>query len=213
MVSVPKCDLLLHTGDSTSAGAMNHLEQFLRWFDTRQATYKVMISGNHDFCFQEDLEKCRELLKQFDIIYLQDESVEIEGIKIYGSPWTPWYKDWAFNAPQNKEDGSNFLYNKWQQIPEDVDILMTHGPSYGILDRTNGAFKPPENIGCVQLLNRVKKIQPPLYVFGHLHEGYGMRQIGKTCFVNAATCTYPQMEPTNPPIELNWSEIKTWIQQ
>jgi Icc-related predicted phosphoesterase len=123
--------------------------------------------------------------------YLQDSGVEINGVKFWGSPWQPWFHDWAFNLKTSTQ-----LRSKWNLIPTDTDVLLTHGPPFGILDRTQ---RTGESVGCHELLLAVRRVSPKLHVFGHIHEGYGMKQVGETLFANASTCTL-QYRPTNSPV-------------
>ena len=115
----------------------------------------------------------------------------LEGIKVWGSPWQPEFCNWAFNLPRGYA-----LARVWNQIPDDVQILITHTPPQGILDSQN-----EEGLtGCADLTARVEQLSNlKLHVFGHIHEGYGMRQLGHTLFVNACACDH-QYRPVNPPI-------------
>tara|TARA_R110002073_G_scaffold128374_2_gene274096 strand:- start:242 stop:643 length:402 start_codon:yes stop_codon:yes gene_type:complete len=123
-------------------------------------------------------------------IYLQDESVEIEGLKIYGSPWQPWFFNWAFNLRTPEE-----LKEKWDKIPEDTDVLVTHGPPLGILDLTMDGL----NVGCSELIKAVERIKPRAHIFGHIHEGYGDTMLDGCIFVNASINTH-RYRPINEPI-------------
>ncbi len=173
---VPDGDILLHAGDITRFGKLADVESFDRWLGTLPHKHKIVICGNHDFCFQEEPAKARSSLTS--AIYLEDESVEIEGLKIYGSPWQPWYGGWAFNVERGPA-----LAEKWARIPDDTQILITHGPPEGILDRT---FRG-EVVGDRELFDRVKVVKPRLHVFGHIHEAAGRMEIDGTTFINAST--------------------------
>ena len=149
------------------------------------------IAGNHDFGF-EAIRKSNEVgiaIPQ-GVIYLQDEMVEIEGIKIYGSPWQPRFHDWAFNV-----DRGAAIAQKWDMIPEDVDILITHGPPFGILDDTIQG----QRVGCEDLYMKVTKLKPKYHIFGHIHYGYGMRIMEDTTYINAS-CLGERYEYRNKPI-------------
>jgi len=158
--------------------------------------HKVVIAGNHDLTFDEanyddlwkrfrhsekyDTKATKDLLQ--NCIYLEDAQVEILGFKIWGSPWQPEFCDWAFNLPRGEK-----LEDKWNLIPEDIDILITHGPPLGHGDLcTHGG-----RVGCVHLLDAVEhRIKPKYHIFGHIHEGYGCTTNGVTTFINASTCNY-----------------------
>lgn len=189
----PPADMVIHSGDCSNRGYLTEIEGFLKWFNGLPYKYKVFIAGNHDFGFQQEPEKVKELLANYpDIIYLQDSEVIIEGIKIYGSPWQPWFHNWAFNLQRGKE-----IEEKWKLIPIDTNILITHGPPYGV-----GDFVPNgENVGCRDLLDVVATKLPKLelHVFGHIHYSYGVVYKQNIKFVNASTCT-EQYEPINKPI-------------
>src|SRR5262249_848018 len=127
--------------------------------------------------FEDQPDKARALFKDF--IYLQDEACTIEAIRFYGSPWTPWLNDWAFNLPRGKA-----LAEKGAYIPDNTDVLITHGPPFGISDDA-GLVEGRE--GCHELLFRVEKIAPKLHIFGHIHRDRGCWHIGKTIFANVTT--------------------------
>lgn len=200
-VIVPECDLLLHTGDFSSRGYRHELEAFVAWLDKQPAKHKVFISGNHDFICQSSPEFVNEVVAKHDVNYLLDDFVELEGLKIYGSPWQPWFYNWAFNFNMN-DDGTQ-AEKTWAKIPDDTDILLTHGPPHGVLDRVARLVTPDEDpcVGCPELKSRVLDVGPKLHVFGHIHESYGTTKVHDTQFVNAACCTL-QYNPTNEPIIL-----------
>lgn len=157
---LPPADIILHSGDITffSKKGPQEVVDFLAWFHVQPAKYKIFCAGNHDL----DLEKNEALFRSImppDVIYLNDELVEIEGIKIWGSPITPWFHDWAFNRYRGIP-----IKKHWSKIPEGIDILLTHGPAYGYLDLVG-----TQSVGCVDLLEVVKKIKPSIHIFGHIH--------------------------------------------
>ncbi|EQB79184.1 hypothetical protein CB1_056579060 [Camelus ferus] len=105
---------------------------------------------------------------------------------------TPWFNGWGFNLPRGQS-----LLDKWNLIPEGIDILMTHGPPLGFRDWVP---KELQRVGCVELLNTVqRRVRPKLHVFGGIHEGYGIMTDGYTTYINASACTV-SFQPTNPPI-------------
>jgi hypothetical protein len=162
----------------------------------------VFIAGNHDKCFEQS-PNIRNMIpdrtaKGGRIHYLQDEAVLMDGVKFWGSPWQPEFCGWAFNLPRGEP-----LRRKWSCIPENTDILITHGPPSGIFD-TNGM---DERMGCEDLRRRVEVIRPKLHVFGHNHSGYGMnhRTLPGTTFINASTCN-ERYEPVHPAVEVEFGE-------
>jgi len=192
---VPNGDILLHAGDISGRGEWETIEDFNQWLGELPHRHKVVIAGNHDFCFEKEPEKARGMLT--NCIYLQDEEVEIEGLRIYGSPWQPWFYDWAFNLQRGPE-----IRAKWELIPNGIDILVTHGPPKGHGDLT---YVGKEQVGCEDLLKVIERIAPSYHVFGHIHEGYGTTNNGTTTFINASTCTL-EYKPTNPPVVVSFTQ-------
>lgn len=159
--------------------------------------YKVWIAGNHEVGLEKAPEIAYQVAKETNSTYLCDSEVEIEGAKIWGSPVTPEFHSWEFNRQRGFE-----IRKHWENIPENIDILITHGPPMGHLDDING-----EHVGCQDLLDVLNKklTHPPRYhIFGHIHEGYGrssiIRDDGKSiALINASSCN-PKYYPVNPAI-------------
>ena len=173
---VPDGDILIHAGDLTKHGDLADVEAFDSWFAFLPHRHKIVICGNHDFCFQNEAIRARARIR--NAIYLEDEAVTIEGIKIYGSPWQPWFGGWAFNLERGPE-----IAAKWALIPTDTQILVTHGPPQGVRDRNRRG----DICGCRDLFDRVMRVKPRLHVFGHIHESAGRSDIDGITFVNAST--------------------------
>lgn len=196
-INVPEGDILIHAGDSTIRGTIPEVEEFLQWFASLPHKYKIFVAGNHDWLYESDNRHARFLTAHYKIIYLQDSSVEIEGLKIYGSPWQPRFFDWAFNLNRGAE-----MAEKWKMIPDDTDILITHGPPFGILDEVPKKYWV-ENTGCAELRNRVEDLanigRLKLHIFGHIHCGYGTHNEFGVKFVNASNCD-ESYEPNQSPI-------------
>lgn len=193
-IEIPECDILIHAGDISPNGKLHHCVDFLEWFSVQPAQYKIFIAGNHDFLFQQPVRRRDffqlHLNNKENVFYLEDQSVRIEGIKFYGSPWTPWFYDWAFNKIRGYE-----TKEVADSIPHDTDVLITHGPPMGILDRT---FKD-ENVGCSDLMHKVVQMKNLKYhIFGHIHESYGFRKYRETTFINASILNL-QYKVTNKP--------------
>lgn len=193
---VPDGDVLVHGGDFTGRGTPDEIRAFNDWLGTLPHRHKVVIAGNHDWGFQISPENARAALT--NAIYLEDSGVEIEGLRFYGSPWQPWFMDWAFNLRTDAE-----LRSKWDLIPDGTDVLITHGPPRGILDRTVTL----DDVGCLELRRVVERIAPRLHIFGHIHEGYGQTVVGETTFVNAATCNL-FYRPVNPPVVVDLEPVR-----
>lgn len=187
-VDVPPGDLLIHAGDITRKGDMDEVRDFNDFLGSLPHPTKIVIAGNHDFCFEREREAASALLT--NCIYLQDEATLVDGLKVYGSPWQPWFFDWAFNLQRGAP-----LRAKWDLIPADTDILITHGPPFGQGDRTARG----EAVGCRELLAAVERVRPRVHVFGHIHEAAGVTHAAHTTFINACSCDL-QYRPSLPPI-------------
>jgi Icc-related predicted phosphoesterase len=172
-----ECDVLVHAGDITNRGEMECLKDFAHWLADYPAEHKIVIAGNHDWCFYKR-NKGRNVLEDNGIIYLQDEGCKIGDINFWGSPWQPDFCNWAFNRPRGIA-----LREKWQLVPEETDVLITHGPPATILDAVGNSGP----LGCVDLLEEViDRIKPRAHIFGHVHAGYGERWGEGIRFVNAS---------------------------
>ena len=224
---LPKGDVLIHAGDISNKGGEKDVKDFIDWFQNLGGwDQKIFISGNHDYCFERinkpsykgDYKWLSNLmspenLSQSDVTYLEDSFITIETpefsrpIKFYGTPWQPWFYDWAFNLPRLGVE----LQEKWNMIPEDTDVLITHSPPNGYGDLVNNWRQPNTHVGCECLINRIGEINPLVNIFGHIHEGYGVEYGNKTAFVNASICT-AGYEPTNKPIIIDLVEINGKIQ-
>jgi len=177
-------DILIHAGDIMNSGySVNDIHQFCIWFSSfDNYKHKIFIAGNHDRYFQNSPEAAAEILTEYpNITYLQDSSVVINGLTIYGSPWQPEFCNWAFNLPK----GGYGLMSKWEAIPNNTDILITHGPPQGILD-ISGAPHNEGDLGCALLRERVDLIKPKMHVFGHIHGSAGNTVNNGTHFFNAS---------------------------
>lgn len=198
LVDIPEGDILLIAGDLTCQGREYELIAFNEWLDFIDMDHenggfkhKVVIPGNHDLFFEENWECAEALVPAADVI-LDGELYDADGINIYGEPRQPEFFDWAFNVPRDK-----MKERVWDKIPEDkpIDILLTHGPPWGVRDYTiRGAYA-----GCRAQREWILKNQPRLVVCGHIHYGYGLGMLGNTLVVNAATCA-ESYKPVNPPI-------------
>lgn len=187
---LPKGDVLIHAGDISYRGEKLEVKDFLDWFSQQPFRYKVFIAGNHDFFFEKAKPRELDLLIPEDIIYLNDNGVVIEGIRIWGSPITPKFFNWAFNC-----DRGAAIKKHWDLIPAGTDLLITHGPPYGILDQ----IMNDRHVGCKDLLQKVKEIKPRTHVFGHIHESYGTAKNFGIKFINASL-TSDLYEMINHPI-------------
>ena len=204
-------DLLIHSGDCTGRGTESEIENFLQWFSTQDFIHKVLIAGNHDWGFEKDPELYEKMCEDYGVVYLNDSGYTIyaedgtEEMKLWGSPVTPEFFDWAFNRRREEDEDSEYDWIKphWDKIPRDTDILITHGPPKGIRDRVElkCSVNNGEDVGCPYLLEAIKEIKPRIHVFGHIHTGYGKSRIEKTTFVNASQLN-DSYNVVNPPVVL-----------
>ena len=194
-------DMVIHSGDMTNSRRMDknsvELWPFIDWFKSLPISHKVLIAGNHDSAIEG------RMLTQADwdrwqIHYLENNWVEISGHKIWGSPVTPQFNNWCFMMSRDK------THKVWDIIPNDTDIVVTHGPPQGILDLTKGRswtneagdFVPAtlEQVGCRSLAKRMEKLQPKLHCFGHIHDfkeikNSGLLKVsGQTTMYSNAAC-------------------------
>lgn len=190
---IPEADMIVHSGDLTSTGTTRQIREFCEWYGKLPHKYKILIAGNHDWGFEKDRFKHEEICGKNGIIYLQDSGVEIEGIKIWGSPRTPEFFSWAFNCWRTLDEEENRLNRKgkrlpfigrfWAKIPKDTDILLTHGPPYDIMDECpDGSLA-----GCEILAKKVKHVAPKFHIFGHIHGQNGELKVGETIYINASS--------------------------
>ena len=175
---LPGGDILFHTGDLTVHGFRSEIFKALNYLHEQKDKYKhvVLIPGNHDFFAERHPEAFRKACDAAGLNLLINESLELEGLKIWGSPATPWFHDWAFNYKIDE------ITKIWQKIPENLDILLTHGPPYGMLDYTMFS----QHAGCVELRDQVIEKAPMIHAFGHIHEAAGTSQKINTFFINSA---------------------------
>lgn len=185
---LPEGDVLVHSGDATFHGSIEEVSKFGAWWNKLEYKHKIFIPGNHDWLFQRSEHLARQMIES---IVLIDQAVEIDGIKFYGSPWQPWFYDWAFNLERGEE-----IKAKWDLIPDGTDVLVTHGPPNGFLDYVPSGG----NVGCKDLLDAVCRVRPKYHIFGHIHYSRGEKywEHTGTTFMNAAICDEAYMASNTP---------------
>ena len=190
-VAIPPGDVLVHAGDLTHSGEWPVIGKALRWIAKAPHPHKIVIAGNHDWAFQHRPDELPDYLPH-GVTYLEDSGIEIGGLKFWGSPWQPRFHNWAFNLKRGPE-----IAAKWELIPDDTDVLITHGPAFGILDDLPGGGG---GVGCKDLLRRVETLpRLRLHVFGHIHHGYGMVTDARgRHFVNACICDEVYRQSNRP---------------
>ena len=188
--TLPECDVVLIAGDICTHGPRKFQ---LHWMDTQlrqwlESLHKPVFAcaGNHDWPMYENLSQIKGM--RLPWTYLQDESVVYEGFKIYGSPHSKIFYDWAFNLTEAK------LMGKWNLIPDDTNILITHSPPKYYGDKNpDGEFCGSESLAW--RIGQLSELR--LAVFGHIHHAMGEYKSGDTILVNASL-TNERYEPVNP---------------
>jgi len=210
--ALPDGDVLLHAGDFTQTGRLEEIASFCKWFGSLPHKRKIVIAGNHDLSLHgasygdtsrrfghpastepaEASAQARAMLSAIpNCEYLCDSGTSVRGVRVWGSPWQPWFHDWAFNLPRG-----DACRRKWELIPAGTDVVMTHGPALGHGDLCSSGMRA----GCLDLLDELQqRIRPAYHVFGHIHEGYGATTDGRTTYVNASTCTL-RYRPDHAPL-------------
>lgn len=177
-IIVPEGDVVIHVGDFTEAGTKAETIDFINWFSKLPHPHKIFIAGNHDFFMEKSSPETIKKMLPENVFYLEDEGIEIKGIKFWGSPVTPGDGAWAFNRDRGLQ-----IKKHWNKIPDDTRVLITHTPPYSIKDTLNNK----QHIGCEELFKRIKQLQLQLHIFGHLHNTFGKTRISPTTFINASS--------------------------
>lgn len=201
-LKVPDGDLLIHAGDFSMRAKLKDVVEFARWFKSLPHKHKILVPGNHDVYCEFDPAWARE--EFFPAILLAHEECEIEGRRIFGSPYSssiyepsPWSFDYRPDGPRSKE--------LWSQIPDHLSILITHGPPKGMCDLVDSAHIGEDpHVGDLNLLRNVERALPSLHIFGHIHEGYGnfASDMWSTSFHNVSVCDV-EYRPVNPVSIIN----------
>lgn len=187
-LTLPPGDILIHSGDCTYNAGRQSLREFLTWFQAQPHTHKIFCAGNHDWAFEKWPDLARQMAKEVapNCIYLEDDVCEVMGFKVFGSPYSPRFFDWAFNCDRGAD-----IRRHWDMIPENTDILVTHGPAYGRLDKVNRImdYERDYHQGCHDLKEvidtKLKTLK--IHTFGHLHlQGCQTEVYNGVTYVNAA---------------------------
>jgi len=202
-IVIPYGDILIHCGDFTMKGTSSEVLAFCDWLESQRHPHKVVICGNHDMGLEfESQPRSPEMAIAYKRLkglctLLQNSSANIEGLKFWGSPYTPYISK---KSKMGFQDSSENLIKYWEQIPENIDVLITHGPPRNFGDR----ILLGKNVGCENLLKRVLEVKPRYHLFGHIHEAYGTYKMNNCVFVNAAICNL-LYNPIHPPVVIDVS--------
>ena len=194
--NMPEADLLVHSGDATLNGGPRELRTFNFWLESIRHKYKeiIFVPGNHDRLFEEDEAAARSVVTAARVLI--DEAYEFEGFKIYGTPYTPAFFQWAFMKFRGEE-----MRHVWNKVPLDTNILISHGPPRNILDECyqDGRIK---FVGCDDMLKRIEELKDlKLCMFGHIHPAYGKMFKNGVTYSNGST-TGPFGMSFNAPLEI-----------
>jgi Icc-related predicted phosphoesterase len=173
-------DVLLHCGDMCNGFEPDarDLESIDRWFARQEFELILCTGGNHDFVIEERAERGATVFQ--NATYLAGETIEFGGLKFFAAPWIPKLESWAYFCDEAE------LEEKWNEIPDNTSVLITHTPPFGILDRN----RLDKQQGCPLLRTRIKELASlQLHAFGHIHESHGRKQVGNVQFINAALQT------------------------
>ncbi len=180
-IKIPDGDVLVHAGDFSGTGNYEDHYKFAKNFGSYSHKYKIVVPGNHDRYTETQTQIVKDLFKDNGITLLIDESIEFEGRKFYGSPWTPTFGRWSWMKDRGRSIGK-----MWDNIPVDLDMLITHGPPHGILD---WSIYDKVHCGCEELIKAIYDKKPRFHVFGHIHNSGGMSKVEDgISFHNVAIC-------------------------
>jgi Icc-related predicted phosphoesterase len=206
-------DVIVHAGDATGRGEEWAVEAFLDWYTDLPYLHKIFVPGNHDKGFEHSPALFRQMCEDRGVILLIDQGIEIDGVKFWGSPVQPWFCNWAFNRARNLTEATlrqiREIKPHWDLIPNDTNVLITHGPPYGILDELLHFDGTPKGqfVGCEELLWAVQRVKPDIHIFGHIHCGYGEKHVNGTSFYNASSCD-EAYGLVNPPHLIELYDLK-----
>jgi Icc-related predicted phosphoesterase len=192
---LPPADIIIHSGDMSMAGTGKEVMDFINWFTALDYKYKIFIAGNHDYCLEG---KQQDVIQSFlpdNCHYLYNSGITIGGVNFWGVPF--FFSD----------DVSGEYANMIAQIPTDTNVLITHRPPYGILDRADNYFNI--TYGCSDLLQKVLEIKPRYHLFGHIHDAYGTTQNEGVTFINGAVMDGNYVIANNPIVfEITTDRLK-----
>lgn len=193
-VKVPNGDIVFHCGDALSYGTHKEFLQFIHWYASLPHKYKVYTPGNHDRFVEAQFDLAKIMCQEKGIHLLHNELISIEGLSIYGSAFTPTFFNWSFMLDRGLE-----IKKAWDKIPTDLDVLISHGPPYGILDECSNG-----HVGCEELNAAILLKKPKIAAFGHIHEqGAKIESKNNILYINASVCD-EDYRPVNSPTVVNY---------
>lgn len=195
---IPSCDLLISAGDYSYRGKPQVVVAYHKWLDQQNAGYIISVQGNHELWVEKNYPLAKDTVRSISpSMRFVEEGLGTDGaLKIWCSAYTPRFHDWAYNV-----DRGAAIKAHWDRIPDDTEILITHGPPLGIMDQIVPGQS--EHLGCADLMKRIVNLPKlKLHVFGHIHGSSGECDINGVRFVNASICN-EQYQPVN--------QVREWI--
>lgn len=198
---IPECDMLISCGDYSFRGELHVVKDFHKWLNKQPAKHIISVQGNHEKFVESNFALSKLTAQEVcpRVHFIDEGLVEVEGLRIWCSAITPFFYDWAWNRYPGEE-----IQKHWDLIPAGVDLLITHGPPFGILDGVPEFDKSfgemgIRHCGCPSLLRKIYEIMPKYSVFGHIHEGYGREHMDGVSYINASICN-ENYKAVNAPI-------------
>lgn len=206
---IPKCDIFIHCGDlfppigDEKTQVVKQLKwfntEFLIWLEQIDAKYKIIVPGNHDILFEKSFQLIRELPNCF---YLINNTIDVLGYKIFGTPYQPYFKGLAFNAPLDAQE--DFLERKFLAVKQDTDIIISHCPPYGILDATPDGVK----LGMWALRQKIDEIMPSYVFCAHAHHSRGLYSFARRTIIANVCYLSEKMAPQGECFTFNLTDRK-----
>lgn len=195
-LTIPECDLLISAGDYSFRGERHMVVDFHKWLSKQPARHVISVQGNHELWVESNWSEAKQLVLENAprIHFIYEGPLEIEGVKIWCCSITPFFCNWAWNRQRGEE-----IKKHWDRIPDDTQVLVTHGPPKGILDLVGPeGFNYNERVGCNDLFNKIQTLkQLRLHIFGHIHGASGEQNFNGVTYLNASICDERYMS-TNP---------------
>lgn len=192
-IAMPETDMIIHAGDFTYHGEFDEVKKFLQWYGEQKAKYKILVCGNHEVeISKQPFQLLKQMCENEGIQLLHNSHTVIEGLTIFGSPNSNRFgHDWAYNSTENE------LEDIYATILPDTDVVITHGPAYGRLDKVLSG----QLVGSMALTKRLTELSNlKLHVTGHIHESRGTLLRNGVLTVNASICGIPYTDVIINPI-------------
>lgn len=196
---IPNGDIFIHAGDLMNTGYPEDFHKCIQWLAELPHKTKIFVPGNHDFHMMNYPGPALQELRRIGVTVIglpgntNFATYKLEnGMSILGLPFVTGLDRWAFNTTEQKI---------WKYIDGmgRHDIIISHAPAYGILDKLNIT---KESVGIKAYRNYLTKYKPAIWCHGHIHEAYGAHIAEKCKFFNVAMCDRKHRH-VNPPIVID----------